>query len=683
MDTKYTALQPGITYQVPGGNTTVTFGSGEAQGPASPVDTKGSGGGATPITPSKTDQAWIKHCKTLGAGMGTGLSWSFRPLMARITTETLIAGGIPPRLATAIGLMLSELVINPVVIPFGTTTAELISGRMQRLVTGGNISGPKSSDFAKDLANAINVGFTTMAFALAYQSAGKTTPAQTSWETYGPALQGGALTGALAMLTALMGKQIRQLDALMQEKQLEEGHDLVMETPSELAFEAPGDSKKADGDLEQGQPLVPRDGDQAGRASCGKRLCARLAMTGKDWAILKTFFKDRMEAAFEMNREMVLDVVPVLHAQILLAYVLPMINPARENILGLHDTEHMTRQTQYQLISALATALVHNKRVEGWTNYLTGTPVVKNDLNHTELGKLARQIVPALVNGAITLVSSYIASVASSPDKMSDSIKEQFAGWSDLGEGTPQQILQIAGGMLGCMLLLRLVAGSGEGLRMGGMVASGVSGALAGFTGSVPAQLGAVVGSVSHAMVRPTHDNLVLPKAKEEELRKDSKAGPREYAKAYAQGFAGDGALGYVKQIARPLRSMAQGGYHAIVHARSFVPAALGGAAGGALGGGLIAAGLTAGGIVSMPGVPVAFVAGAGASLAGTGLSLLAAYCRGASTVWPVKPDDKQPAPLNEDAFASRTQTGAQEKSDSDENLPTQLHQSPAKTGGN
>lgn len=645
MDTKFTSLQRGTTYLLPEGKSTVTFGTDEAQGPAQSTDTKGTGVVAQPVTTGEADRAWIKFCKVLGAGMGTGLSWSFRPLMAKIATETLLAGGVPPRLATAIGLMLSELVINPLVIGTGTTTAELISNRIQRLVTGGNVNGVKSPDFAKDLGDAIGVGFTTMAFALAYEGAGKP-PAQTSWETYAPALLGGALTGAMAALTAMMGKELRQLDAMMQERELTGKHDLVMETPPELAFEKPVDSKQAEPDLEQAQPLIPGAGDPAQRASCGKRLCTRLALSSKDQVYLEGFFKDRVKAAMEMNREMVLNFVPVIHAQILLAYVLPMINPAKDNILGLTDLEHMTKETQYQLISALATALVHNKRVEGWTNYLTGTPTPKQpDLNHTDVTKLAKQIVPAVVNGAITLVSSYIASVVSSPEKMSDAIKEQFAGWSDLGDGTPQQVLQLAGGMLSGMLLLKLAAGSGEGLRMRDMVTSGVSGAIAGFTGSVPAQFGAVVGSVSHALIQPTHDNLVLPKAKEKELTQ-STAGSTEYAREYAKGFAKDGVLGYTQQIARPLKSMAQGAFHAITNARSFVPAFAGGTAGGALLGGTTAASLTAAGIVAMPGgVPVALVVGAGASLTGGLLGILAAACRGATTAFPPKTVDEKGTP--------------------------------------
>ena len=617
MDTKYTSLQRGITYQMPEGKSTVTFGTDETQGTTQSTDTKSTGVVAQPVTTGKADRAWIKFCKALGAGMGTGLSWSFRPLMAKIATETLLAGGVPPRLATAIGLMLSELVINPLVIGTGTTTAELISNRIQRLVTGGNVNGVKSPDFAKDLGDAIGVGFTTMAFALAYEGAGKP-PAQTSWETYAPALLGGALTGAMAALTAMMGKELRQLDAMMQERELTGKHDLVMETPPELAFEKPVDSKQASHDLEQGQPLIASTSDPAQRASFGKRLCTRLTLSGKDQAALEVFFKDRVKAAMEMNREMVLDFVPVIHAQILLAYVLPMVNPAKENILGLDDVEHMTKETQYQLISALATALVHNKRVEGWSNYLTGTPTPKADLNHTDFTKLVKQILPAVVNGAITLVSSYIASVASSPEKMSDAIKEQFAGWSDLGDGTPQQVLQLAGGMLSGMLLLRLVAGSGEGLRMRDMVTSGVSGVVAGVTGSAPVQFGAVVGSMSHPLIQPTHDNLVLPKAKERELT-ESKAASKEYAREYARGFAKDGVLGYAQQIVtKPLNSMVQGAFHAITKARSLVPALAGGTAGGALLGGTAAASLTAAGIVVLPGgVPVALMAGAGASLTG------------------------------------------------------------------
>ncbi|MGE0329484.1 MAG: hypothetical protein AB7P37_02190 [Ramlibacter sp.] len=741
MDTKYTALQPGLTYKLPGGKSTVTFGTDQAEVTASPTDNKGVGTVAKPVTPSKTDQAWIKFCKTLGAGMGTGLSWSFRPLMAKISEETLLKGGIPPRLATAIGLMLSELVINPVVIGCGTTTAELISSRIQRMVTGGNVVGDpkKSPDYLRDLGDAIGVGFTTMAFALAYENAGKP-PAETSWDVYAPALLAGSLTGALAALTAMMGKEIRQLDALMQEKELTPNHDLVMETPPELAFEGPKESKYNKDDLESGHGA---DDSQAQRASCGKRLCTRLKLSSKDLAALDVFIKDRMKAAFEMNREMVLDFVPVIHAQILLAYVLPMINPGKENILGLHDTEHMTKETQYKLITALATALVHNKRVEGWTNYLTGTPTPKKDLNHTDFnklftgqfGKLAKQLVPALVNGAVTLVASYISAVALPNRKFSDAVDQQFAGWSDLDKGTPQQVLQLAGGMLGGMLLLRLAAGSGEGVRMREVVTSIVSGGFAGASGSVPAQLGAVIGSASHALVHPTHDNLVLPKAKEEVLSNDSTAGDKEYAKAYAQGFTNDGALGYAKQIiTKPLKSMAKGGYHAITQARSLVPAALGGTAGGALGGGLIAAGLTAGGIVSMPGVPVAFAVGAGASLVGTGLGLLTTYCRNAKTTSSVTPDNKEgssgqkvevemqttdtqalpsgdgtgekstlmdhknlsipvtpekpisdipdQASLGPDTFTSPRKAGATHKSDSDENLEhtTHLHPSPNTT---
>ena len=603
MDTKYNSLQRGTTYRLPDGKSTVTFGTDEAQGLAPSTDTKGTGVVALPVTTGDADRAWIKFCKTLGAGMGTGLSWSFRPLMTRIATETLLAGGVPPRLATAMGLMLSELVINPVVIGTGTTTAELISNRIQRLFTGGNVIGGKSPDYAKDLGDAIGVGFTTMAFALAYEGAGKP-PAQTSWETYAPALLGGALTGAMAALTAMMGKEIRQLDAMMQEKELTGKHDLVMETPPELAFPKPLDNKQADPDLEQGSLLPQSGGGPAKRASCGQRLSTRLAMSNSDKVALKGFFNDRVRAAFETNREMVLNFVPVVQAQILLAYTLPMINPAKENILGLTDREHMTKETQYQLVSALATALVHNKRVEGWTNFLTGTPTAKQSLKPTEFNKLAKQIVPAMVNGAITLVSSYIASVVSSPDKMSDAIKEQFAGWSDLGDGSTQQVLQLAGGMLGGMLLLRVVAGSGEGLRMGEMVTSGATGLMAGFTGQAPVQLGAVVGSVSHALIQPTHDKL-------------------------NKEFSNDGALGYTKQVARPLRSVVQGAFHAITNAHSLVPAFTGGSFGGALLGGTTAASLTAAGIVVMPGgIPIAAIVGIGASLTGGFLGVLATGCR-------------------------------------------------------
>lgn len=673
MDTKnFTPLLPGTRYQLPDGKTTVTFGTDEAP-TSSEVTSPKPKLPADPLKTPQPERGWIKFCKVMGAGMGTGLSWSFRPLMTKIATTSLIEAGVPKDVAIAIGVMLAELVINPPLIGTGTTTAELISNRVQRLFSGGNVIGAKdrSPDFLKDLGDAIGVGFTTMAFALAYEGAGKTT--ETSWETYAPALLGGALTGAFATLTTMMAKDLRRLDLFMREKPLPGGHSLVMETPADMAspgeiadFQAKVAAATIEMDLESkgtrsvkedkynssvesskemAQEAPEKEEPKGAKGHYGERLCHRLSMSAKDRTALEGFFKDRMKAAFEMNREMVMGAIPVLHAQILLAYLVPLMDPApgKPNILNLHDLDHMTKETQYKLVVGLLTALVHNKRVEGWTNHLTGTPTpkIKQDFQ-TSLVQMARQLVPAVVNGAVALVSSYIAAVASSPEKMSAAIQDQFAAWGDLGDGSHQQILQLAGGMICGMALLRAVAGPNSGVNLKEVVTSGFAGAFAGFTGSAQAQFGAVVGAASHALVQPTHDNLVLPKDKE---LTDDKASFGKTAREYARGFAKDGVLGYTRQIARPLQSMAEGGFHAITRARSYLPAAVGGASGGALVGGLTAASLTAGGIISMPTLPVAFVAGAGASVAGSLLGMLTTACRGGKTWLPDwSADGKQPA---------------------------------------
>jgi len=620
--TRYTRIPIGQTVPIGDSGVNITFGED------SRLDTKGTGtqdtkapdtqpAGTLPagtVPAGMGTRGWIKACKTLGAGMGTGLSWAYRPVMARIATDTLAAGGAPPWMAKAGGLLISELAINPLVIGMGTTTAELISNRMQRVFTESNLAPTKSPDFARDLGDAIGVGFTTMAFALAYQGASRSP--QAFEDIYYPALLGGAVTGAMAALVAVMGKEIRQLDALMHDGTVDSTHDMVIEGPRP-------ESKSAGG----GQEPAPD--------SRGERLCRRLRMSSDDQDKLATFFKDRVRAAFEMNREMVFNFIPVIGAQIILAHVLPMMNPAADNIFGLQDSGHMSKETQYALASALAVALVHNKRVEGWTSYLTGNPTDKGALNRTEPARLARQLMPMLVNAAVMLGSAWIADTMASSGVHDTStrsvVSDQMSEWGRLGSGGAPEVRQVVSGVLSGLLLLRMAAGSGEGPRMRELVTSGVGGALAGATLPVPFQAGALGGVMLHTLVAPTHP---LPDL-------TTKQGWR--------ALPDDGAMGYGRQVIRPLKSMATGAIHAITTTRKLTCGVAGGTAGGMLLGGAALA-VTAMATGGLP-IPIAVSVGASASGAGSLLGMLAAYCRRSCAPVDTQvdtPEDTEDLPDNE-----------------------------------
>jgi hypothetical protein len=391
----------------------------------------------------------------------------------------------PGPAAIALGTAVAEGLLNPAVIGVGTMTAEALGRFGLSLGTTADFVGAngRSPDFRPDLGHAIGVGFTVMSFALAYQAA-MDGPRTSFAEIYVPSAIGGGVTGAVAMGAAMLGKQGRQLDALMRRVPLANENELIVEGPQDEG------------------------------ARCGERLLDRLQLkygeaTADGPKSLKTFAVTRMQAYFEANREVVLGFVPVILAQIIANIMLPMIDPSKdENIFGLYDKPFMDAQTQYALLAATVTALIHNVRVDGWTNWLTDTPVPKAGMQPTDAARLVNQFGAALINVTVACIAGFIIHtlVASGEDEsIANAVYEQAHEWVG-GLDVPQVVESI----LTTMLLLRAVVGNGEGvLRFReGMASAAVglaAGAIGGATGTVSVQAGAAIAAGVHALVPPAH----------------------------------------------------------------------------------------------------------------------------------------------------------------------------------
>ncbi|WP_194792820.1 hypothetical protein [Caenimonas koreensis] len=403
-----------------------------------------------------------------------------RPLLMNmcIKTAAQFLGDDPAHpgpLAIALGTAVSEGLVAPGVLGLGATVAEAAGRLMKRTWTSADVVGPKSPDFAPDLASHIGTAFTIMSFALAYQAA-MGEARITAEQVFVPAAIGGGATGAVAVGTALLGPELRAARAWLRGTPLQGNHNLVIQGPQQTGH-------------------------------CGARLCARLrsASTG-----LGDYAAARVRAAAEMNRELVLGILPVIEAQMILNVMQPHLDPAQENLLGLQDMEGMTAHEQFALLSASLTMIVHMKRVEGWTNQLFGGPVPKADMQKMTVPHLLTSCGAAVVNLAITCISGYLAREAVLWGEGASIAGA--AGDAEYGfDGGVHELDLIAGLMIGALALRAIGSGPiGDAFRRSEMAGSLITGIGAGVLTTVPGAgsmaAGLALSSGAHALAQPPYE---------------------------------------------------------------------------------------------------------------------------------------------------------------------------------